>query len=100
MDQVKHFRQTSISLTLLVVLLASLLTPRATLAQDVPPEVQRLPGHGWWLLPMTGQQTLFPPVLYGLGDSREVGRLNAVAGRPRSSAGAPKHFGTWWPRRD
>ena len=44
MDQVKPSRQTPITLTLLMVLLASLLTPRATLAQAVPPEVQRTSG--------------------------------------------------------
>ena len=41
MKQVRHPRQTFVSLALLVVLLASLLTPHPVRAQTAPPEVQR-----------------------------------------------------------
>lgn len=47
---------------------------------------------GWWLLPLTGRQTLLPPALYGLGDSAEVERLNALAGRAAAISGCGEAF--------
>ena len=57
-----------------------------------PPYGYRGTDGGWWLLPMTGRQTLLPPALYGLGDSREVERLNAVAGRAAAISGCGEAF--------
>jgi hypothetical protein len=35
-------------------------------------------GHdgGYWISPLTGHQTMPPPVLYGLGDREEIDRFN------------------------
>jgi hypothetical protein len=57
-----------------------------------PPYGYRGTDGGWWLLPMTGRQTVLPPALYGLGDSREVERVNALAGRAAAISGCSEAF--------
>lgn len=36
---------------------------------------------GWWITPITGRQTLLPPVLYSAGDPDYVEQVNALAER-------------------
>lgn len=57
-----------------------------------PPYGYRGVDGGWWLLPLTGRQTLLPPALYGLGDSGQVERLNLLAGRAAAISGCGPPF--------
>lgn len=57
-----------------------------------PPYGYRGVDGGWWLLPAAGRQTVLPPALYGLGDSREVERLNALATRAAAISGCGPAF--------
>ena len=57
-----------------------------------PPYGYRGVDGGWWLLPITGRQTLLPPAIYGLGDSREVERLNEMARKASAIAGCGPDF--------
>jgi hypothetical protein len=36
---------------------------------------------GYWISPLTGRQTMPPPVLYGLGDLDEIGQVNRIIER-------------------
>ncbi len=47
---------------------------------------------GWWLLPLTGRQTLVPPTMYLLGDPAYVSQINAWAEQAARLNGCTPEF--------
>ena len=47
---------------------------------------------GWWILPLTGRQTILPPVLYVLGDKSYVSEVNVLTEQASSLKGCTPDF--------
>jgi hypothetical protein len=62
------------------------LPSRAVFLIDVTPWLGSWRGvdGGWWIMPLTGRQTVLPPVAYTWGEPEIIQAINDVAGRVRA----------------
>jgi hypothetical protein len=64
------------------------LPPEAVFLIDVTPWLGSWRGvdGGWWIMPLTGRQTILPPVVYGWGKLDVIEPINALARRTHALA--------------
>jgi hypothetical protein len=64
------------------------LPPEAVFLIDVTPWLGSWRGvdGGWWIMPLTGRQTVLPPVVYGWGKLDVIEPINALARRTHALA--------------
>jgi hypothetical protein len=71
-------------------------TPQARFFINVTPwqyGLYRGVDGGWWIMPLTGRETVLPPALYSAGDPDYIRQVNTLAGQAASLQDCGEEFG-------